>query len=83
MGQPSETGTRLLKVTVSSLQFKRQLLSKVKSLHKAKSDQLRKVFITPNLSPQEREYQRNLRAELHNIDAELPRSKTWLYAEDK
>lgn len=65
LGQPSETGTRLLKVAVSNFQSKRQLLSKAKNLRQAKSDQLRKVFITPDLSPQEREYQKNLRAELH------------------
>ena len=62
LGQPSETGTCLLKVAVSNLQSKRQLLFKAKNLWQAKSDQLQKVFITPDLSPQEREYQKNLRA---------------------
>ena len=57
LGQLSETGTRL--------QSKRQLLFKAKNLCQAKSDQLWKVFITSELSPQGREYQKNLRAELH------------------
>lgn len=65
LGQPRESGARLLKVTVSNLQSKRQLLSKAKNLRQAKSDQLCKVYITPDLSPQERLYQKNLRAELH------------------
>ena len=65
LGQPRESGARLLKVSVSSFQSKKQLLSKAKNLRQAKSEHLRKVYITPDLSPQERSHQKNLRAELH------------------
>ena len=65
MGHPVESRSHLLKVEVNSSQVKRQLLSKAKNLHQAKSEQLHSVFITPDLSPQERQQQKNLRTELH------------------
>ena len=65
LGRPVESRSRLLKVEVCNSQVKRQLLSKAKNLRQCKSDQLRTVFITPDLSPQERQQQKNLRAELH------------------
>ena len=65
LGCPVESRSRLSKVEVNSSQVKRQLFSKAKNLRQAKSDQLHSVFITPDLSPQERQQQKNLRVELH------------------
>ena len=66
LGRPVESRSHLLKVEVCNSQVKRQLLSKAKNLRQCKSDQLRMVFITPDLSPQERQQQKILRAELHS-----------------
>ena len=64
LGQHKSENDRSLKVQVSNLNFKRLLLVNAKKLHLSNSEQLRKVFITPDLSLQERKVQRNLRSEL-------------------
>jgi len=65
IGRPNESGERLLKVEVKNLNSKKQILSKAKFLRKAKNERLRKVYITPDLSYQERLQQKVLRTELH------------------
>ena len=64
LGQFSESRVRLLKVEVGNLTLKRSILANAKKLRNANSEQLRKIYITPNLSYQERMHQKNLRSEL-------------------
>ena len=64
LGQFNESRVRLLKVEVRNLPLKRSILSNAKKLRNASSEQLRKVYITPDLSYQERMHQKNLRSEL-------------------
>ena len=64
LGQHKSENDRSLKVQVSNLNFKRLLLVNAKKLRLSNSEQLRKVFITPDLSLQERKVQRNLCSEL-------------------
>ena len=54
-----------MKVEVKNLNAKKHILSKAKFLRKAKNERLRKVYITPDLSYQERLQQKALRTELH------------------
>ena len=64
LGQHRNDNVRLLKVQVGNLSLKRLLLSNAKKLRLSSSEPLRKVFITPDLSLQERKVQRDLRSEL-------------------
>ena len=64
LGQFNESRVRLLKVEVRNLPLKRSILSNAKKLYNASSEQLCKVYITPDLSYQERMHQKNLRSEL-------------------
>ena len=65
IGRINESGERLLKVEVNNLNVKKQVLSKAKLLCQAKDEKLSKVYITPDLSYQERLQQTSLRSELH------------------
>ena len=64
LGQFNESRVRLLKVEVRNLTLKRSILSNAKKLRNANSEQFRKIYITPDLSYQERMHQKNLRSEL-------------------
>ena len=64
LGQFSESRVRLLKVEVGNLTLRRSILANAKKLRNANSEQLRKIYITPDLSYQERMHQKNLRSEL-------------------
>ena len=64
LGQINESKVRLLKVEFQNLPLKRSILSNAKKLCNASSEQLRKVYITPDLSYQERMHQKNLFSEL-------------------
>ena len=55
---------RLIRVQIGSLSIKRALLSNAKKLKNHQSAQLKDVYITPDLSVQERKIQKELRAEL-------------------
>ena len=65
VGHIKESGERLLKVEVNNLYVKKQILSKAKSLRQVKNEQISKIYITPDLSYQERLHQKSLRSELH------------------
>lgn len=65
IGRTNESGERLLKVKVNNLYIKKQILSKAKTLRQVKDDKISKVYITPDLSYQERLHQKSLRSELH------------------
>ena len=65
IGRTNESGECLLKVEVNSLYIKGQFLSKAKSLRQVKDDTISKIYITPDLSYQERLHQKSLRSELH------------------
>ena len=65
IGRANESGECLLKVVVKNLNAKKQILSRAKLLRKAKNEKFCKVYITPDLSYQERLYQKSLRSELH------------------
>ena len=64
LGQFNESRVRLLKVEVRNLPLKRFILSNAKKLLNASFEQLSKVYITPDLSYQERMHQKNLCSEL-------------------
>ena len=64
LGQLNESRVQLLKVEVRNILLKRSILSNVKKLHNARSKRLRKIYITPDLSYQERMHQKNLCSEL-------------------
>ena len=64
-GRVKESGERLLKVEVNNLYVKKQILSKAKSLRQVKDEKISKIYITPDLSHQERLHQKSLRSELH------------------
>ena len=55
---------RLLKVTVDSVETKRKILFKAKSLRNSKSDKLSNIYVTPDLTSKEREAGKKLRDEL-------------------
>jgi len=63
--QVKESRDCLLKVEVTNVSSKKQILSKAKLLRQAKDEIHRKVYITPDLSYQERIQQKTLRSELH------------------
>ena len=63
IGRTNKSGECLLKVEVNNLYVKKQIPSKAKSLHQVKDDKISKVYITPDLSYQERLYQKSLRSE--------------------
>ena len=65
IGHANELGEHLLKVEVKNLNAKKQILSREKLLRKAKNEKFRKVYITPDLSYQERLHQKSPRSELH------------------
>ena len=62
LGKKIEEKHRLLKITVGSVKTKRDILSNSKKLRNA--DEWSRVFITPDLTPKEREKSRRLREEL-------------------
>ena len=66
LGKKSEDARRprLLKVTVSNESVKKQALAKAKTLRNSEDQTLSKIYITPDLTFQERERNRKLRAEL-------------------
>lgn len=55
---------RLLKVTLDSIETKKQVLSKAKTLKNSSRSDLQKVYVSPDLTPKEREANRKLREEL-------------------
>ena len=55
---------RLLKVTISNTHVQKQVLKQAKNLKSCGSETMSKVFITPDLTLQEREENRKLRDEL-------------------
>ena len=55
---------RLLKVTLDSSETKRQVLTKAKTLRNSNRSDLQKVYVSPDLTPKEREANKKLRAEL-------------------
>ena len=57
LGQFNESRVRLMKVEVRNLNLKRSILSNAKKLRNANSEQFRKIYITPDLSYQERMHQ--------------------------
>ena len=65
IGQVKESRDRLLKVEVTNVSSKKQILSKAKLLRQATEKIHRMVYITPDLSYQERIQQKTLRSELH------------------
>lgn len=64
LGKVTEGKTRLLKVRLPSSTKKRVALSNAKRLRQSSSDTLKKVFISPDLSPEAREDGRKLRQQL-------------------
>lgn len=62
LGKREEGKTRLLKVVVDSVKCKRALLLKAKKLRE--TDTWKKVFITPDYSPKERQINKELRDQL-------------------
>ena len=66
LGKKTENASRprLLRVTVSNERVKKQALMKAKILRKSEDQTLSKIYITPDLTFQEREKNRKLRAEL-------------------
>ena len=65
IGHVKESGERLLKVEVKNVSSKKNILSKAKLLRQAKNETYHKIYITPDLSYQERSHQKSLRTELH------------------
>ena len=55
---------RLMRVTVESTVIKKDVLSKARSLRNSRDENLSKVFISPDLTPKEREVNKKLRDEL-------------------
>ena len=78
IGQVKESRDRLLKVEVTNVSSKKQILSKAKLLCQAKDEIYRKVYITPDLSYQERIQQKTLRSELYT-DVEVPLNQICLF----
>ena len=56
----------LLKVTLDSIETKKQVLSKEKTLRNSRRSDLRKVYVSPDLTSKEREANRKLREELNS-----------------
>ena len=61
IGCTNEPGERLLKVEVNNPYVNKQILSKAKTLYQVKDDKISKVYITPDLSYQERLHQKSLK----------------------
>jgi len=53
-----------MRVQLGSINVKRAILTNAKKLRATRSDALKNVYITPDLSVQERKVQKELRAEL-------------------
>ena len=62
LGKKEEDRTRLLKVTLESVKNKREILMKAKKLREA--ERWERVFVTPDLTPKERQQNKELREEL-------------------
>ena len=62
LGKKMQDKNRLMKVTVGSVKTKREILSNTKKLKNAEN--WSRVFITPDLTPKERDRSRTLREEL-------------------
>ena len=62
--EDSSTKPRLLRVTLENVEVKKQILMKAKHLRDSVDGNLSKVFISPDLTPKEREANRKLREEL-------------------
>ena len=62
LGKKEEGRTRLLKVALESVKRKREILTKAKKLREA--ERWKKVFVTPDLTPKERQQNKVLREEL-------------------
>ena len=65
LGRKENSKTRLLKVQVDKISHKMFLLIHAKNLRDSKDAVFKKVFITPDLSPKEREVASALRTELY------------------
>ena len=78
IGQVKESRDCLLKVEVTIVSSKKQILSKAKLLRQAKDEIHRKVYIIPDLSYQERIQQKTLRSELYT-DVEVPVNQICLF----
>ena len=65
IGHVKESGERLLKVEVKNVSSIKNILSKAKLLRQAKNETYHRIYITPDLSYQERSHQKSLRTELH------------------
>ena len=65
IGHTNESGECLLKVEVNNLYVKKQIISKVKTLCQVKDDKISRVYVTPDLSYQERLHQKLLISELY------------------
>ena len=57
---------RLLKVTLDSIETKRQVLAKAKTLRNSSRSDLKKVYVSPDLTPKERDANKKLRDELRS-----------------
>ena len=57
---------RLLKVTLDSIETKRQVLAKAKTLRNSSHSDLKKVYVSPDLTPKERDANKKLRDELRS-----------------
>lgn len=63
LGKRDEDKTRLLRVTLENVKTKRNILAKAKKLRE--TEKWKQVFITPDLSPKERQKNKVLREELN------------------
>ena len=64
LGTAGQGRCRLLKVVVETLAAKKQILAKASMLRNTRNERYRRVFIRPDLTKNQLEEQKNLRAEL-------------------
>ena len=62
LGKKEQGKTRLIRITVDSVKTKREILKRAKRLRD--SEKWKRVFITPDLSPKERQRNKELREDL-------------------
>lgn len=69
--------SKLIKVTLYSLRFRSTLLKRSKDL-RTRTDDLKHVYINPDLSYEERQHEKTLRSIRNQTRAKYPDSKVWI-----
>ncbi len=64
MAEKNDEKPRLLKIRLRSPKVKRKILNKAKELKESEIEHIKKIFITPDLTPAERDENKKLRNEL-------------------